>query len=409
MGEGLSRRDLLRGAGAGLLAVGASGLLEACSGGEQGSNNSTVSPSPSHNGFQIPAFAISVDTLTRLSESEIYERFGLVTRMGGRRIRVDFDGNLANESKPGNYDWSITDKIMMATRRRNLGVTALFTAVNPVDQIPGARAHNDYNGRPTLQGMHNLAAFVGASLRRYDKKEFPNFDRGEGWNEWNISGGGARPAEYLHMYRLMREQALDANPDFQFAIGGLAPSYTEDGAYSPADAIDALFGEGLTGAEVQAVAHHPYEQTVIPTPGEAIRFTSWGAFSQIENGPNSIYSVLKKHGIRGTPLWITEYGAASWPEVYGRHPDGSILATPQDQKNDAYNSERDFVTPDLQFLMIRAMLSYKFRNANVPYDMRHVYTSRDRAGASDSSPYSHYGVYDIHDHPKDPRYLQLAA
>lgn len=105
----LTRRDVLRLAGAGTLVVGAGGILGACAAPAQPANNATtaptaaptaaVTPQPTAN----PAFAPDLDVTLRAAPSEVQLLPGALTRVWTYQAQVNAGDAAAVQAIPGSY------------------------------------------------------------------------------------------------------------------------------------------------------------------------------------------------------------------------------------------------------------------------------------------------------------------
>jgi hypothetical protein len=128
------------------------------------------------------------------------------------------------------------------------------------------------------------------------------------WNEPNIQQFW-QPAPNPGFYSAMLKDAYASikavQPDSTVISGGLAPSDTSDGDYSPIDFLTAMYGDGVKGS-FDALGYHAYS-----FPALADTYEPWSGWSQMNETSPSIRSVMTAHGDGAKQIWITEVGAPS--------------------------------------------------------------------------------------------------
>jgi Glycosyl hydrolase catalytic core len=211
------------------------------------------------------------------------------------------------ETREGNVDWSESDKLVGALAAR--GIRVLPTVLgSPKWAAPSSIT-------PPLGSRHARTAWKGflrAAVNRYGhggsywKGPYRQDHRGKRalpiktwqiWNEPNLQSAmnPPKPATYAKLLKLSHGAIRDADSHAKVMFGGM-PGYSNN-----VDAWDFLkraYGKKGTAHAFDVAALHPYARTVHQMVSEVKRFRH----------------VMRTHGDRHKPLWITEIGWGSLPK-----------------------------------------------------------------------------------------------
>lgn len=229
-------------------------------------------------------------------DAEVQRQFDLLSAMGIKMVRFDFDWSVI-EAVKGNFDWSSTDRIVRAANERNMKVLALLTYSPGWARPAGTGSH----APPT--NAADFATFARMAAQRYCAQ---GVDRWEIWNEPNI-GDFWEPKpdadRYGALFRAAVKALHDVDPRATVLTGGLTRgTTTEDRSrISQTEFIDALYASG-SAQLASAIAIHPYSFPALPAVGG--RFAV-GRFADLP----AVHAVMDRWGEGGKKIWATEFGA----------------------------------------------------------------------------------------------------
>jgi polysaccharide biosynthesis protein PslG len=233
--------------------------------------------------------------------------------------RVVFDQSV-EERTPGHIDWSIPDRVVGTLARHGVRTQALFVGTPGWAASTSARLIFGCGSRAAPEDVDGVSRFVGEAVKRYGRGgQFWAANPGitplpvETWeigNEENLRifwCPSADPAKYASVYSASRSAALDADPDAQVIVGGLAPTFeaTGQGDVSVQDFLRGMVrADPELAREISAVAIHPYAST------PAFVFFRIRQFRE----------AMRAAGLGSTPMLADEFG---W---YTSGPPSSRLA-----------------------------------------------------------------------------------
>jgi hypothetical protein len=205
------------------------------------------------------------------------------------------------EPVKGDRNWAAFDKVVTAARKHHLTLDVLLggapawarSAACPSAGCP-----------PTSIGQ--FAGYVGAVAQRYRSSGVVGAY--EIWNEPNLAATwypGADPATYARLLRASVQAVRNADQRVRVVSGGLAPAATRGGNMDPRDFLAALCGTKVLSL-VDAVGMHPYSSPAPPSYQ-----ADWNAWTQMSDTKTNILGIMERCGAGGSPIWATEYGAAT--------------------------------------------------------------------------------------------------
>jgi hypothetical protein len=116
------------------------------------------------------------------------------------------------------------------------------------------------------------------------------------WNEPNLKkyfAPSPSVEQYARLLQISHDAIKKVDPQARIVLAGM-PNY---GGINAWDFLDSLYSGPVTKRDFDAVALHPYARNL----------------DQLRLGIEKVREVMRKHGDRGTPLWITELGWGSAP------------------------------------------------------------------------------------------------
>ncbi len=251
---------------------------------------------------QPPGIPIGLDfgdTLFAASDAAIAAGLSHAQQLGASWIRVDlpWDG-IQPAWSTTSYDWSRFDRLVAAANGRGLRVLA--TIVDPPiwARSPGCRTREDCEPEDPAA----YAAFAAKAAARYAAQGVHDW---EIWNEENLGSFAisADPeAAYTTLLADTYRAVHKADPNALVMLGGLG-MVGDNAASQRIGAYEFLSGVAADGglAWADAVGVHPYDWTALPADAPD--------FTLIDDGPNSLETILERYGHPDTPFWITETGS----------------------------------------------------------------------------------------------------
>jgi len=231
--------------------------------------------------------------LSALTKSEFDAVLDAIAGTRVRWLRVDFDWSVIQNGGPKAFDWSYTDLVVNAARRRNLSIIALVTYTPEWARPPGAPDKSP----PT--DPDDFARFVSTAAQRY-----PDVTTWEIWNEPNVATFWyPRPDPGRYTALLVRASAAirAVDPDATIISGGLAPaSDKSDGSQIAVRTFLTRVYDAGGGRAFDAVGLHPYSFPQLPA--FAADYNTFAATP-------GLYEVMVDHGDAAKRIWGTEVGA----------------------------------------------------------------------------------------------------
>ena len=286
------------------------------------------------------------------SDADLRRELTGMRKLGVRRLRIDVSWALTEPSR-GQFDWSVTDRVVREARAAGLRVMGIL-CYQPDWAETGTSFVN--NG--------GFAAFAGAAARRYAGA----VSAWEIWNEPNLErfwSPKPDPVAYARLVEATAQQIRVNAPKAKVVVGALSPAVdAADGSeMSPETFLRAFYNAVSSRSLFDAVSVHPYSYPAMPDGDE-----EWNTFHRLPQ----MHELMRSYGDGRKRLWLTEYGA----------PTGS--------------SDRS-VSPSLQAAMMVQAVRQARRNKYVGPIF--LYSFRDRAVAPED-PESNFGVVQYDWRPK---------
>jgi hypothetical protein len=218
--------------------------------------------------------------------------------IGLRWIRFDADWSWIQAAGPSSFEWSATDQGVTAAESAGMNVDLI------IDDSPAWANSSDSGGsftQPTSAAA--FATFAGEVAAHYGPMGVRTY---EIWNEPNIQEfwqPAPNPGFYGAMLKDSYASIKAVQPDSTVISGGLGPSETSGGDYSPINFLTDLYVDGVKGS-FDALGFHPYSFPLLANDPAS----NWG---QMDLTSPSLRSVMTANGDGGKRIWITEVGAPS--------------------------------------------------------------------------------------------------
>ena len=263
-----------------------------------------MAPSSGSNTVADPvgaAFGMSVPALLGESLSQQAAALNKMASIGLRWIRFDADWSWIQAAGPSSFYWSTTDQLVSAAESAGMSVDLIIDDTPSWAAPPRSTPHSFT--QPTSAAA--FATFAGEVAAHYGPMGVRTY---EIWNEPNIHQfwqPAPNPGLYSAMLKDSHARIKAVQPDSTVISGGLAPSETSRGDYSPIDFLKDMYADGVKGS-FDALGDHAYSYPALPDTYEP-----WSGWSQMAQTSPSIRSVMIAHGDGGKRIWITEVGAPS--------------------------------------------------------------------------------------------------
>jgi hypothetical protein len=166
----------------------------------------------------------------------------------------------------------------------------------------------------------------------------------EVWNEPNLirEWRGTLPhngAGYMTLFRPAYDAIRAYSPDITIVTAGLAPTSTFEGAVDDRDFLRQMYQAGLSSYTDVVIGIHPYGWGNPPDArccGEPDEEPGWDEdphFFFYEN-IEEMRQIMNENGHQTVPLWITEFGWATWDGMPNEAPElWMTYNTAQEQAN----------------------------------------------------------------------------
>ncbi len=255
---------------------------------------STTPPPPSSG----TAFGMSVPYFLGQSSSYLATAMANMYSIGLRWIRVDADWSYIQPTSSSSFSWSTSDPVVNAATAAGMSVDLV------IDDSP-SWATSDGSGSTFTQptSAAAFATFAGEVAAHYGPMGVHTY---EIWNEENVSYfwlPAPNPSFYSTMLKDSYASIKAVQPSSTVISGGMAPSETEDGDYSPIDFLTDLYADGDAGS-FDALGYHAYDYPLLADDADS----NW---AQMNLTNPSLRSVMAANGDGSKQIWVTEAGAPS--------------------------------------------------------------------------------------------------
>ncbi len=216
-------------------------------------------------------------------------------------IRLDVNWNWVQHAGRRTYHWSSLDSEIHAVLAARMTVEVIIDGCPPWAALAGSE--HDPTPRPRSAKM--FAAWARQVVQRYAPQGVRDF---EIWNEPNDQKywqPKVNAAFYTKMLIDSYKAIKRVDPHAFVLTGGLAPVASRAGNESPIDFLRALYKHGAKGF-FDALSVHPYTFPALPGT-----YQSWSGWSQMNATRPSLRSIMRSHGNKNIPIWVTEFGAPS--------------------------------------------------------------------------------------------------
>ena len=231
---------------------------------------------------------------------------------GARWLRVDIYWASVQAAGPDSYDWSGPDRLIKAASARGIKVLAFIGFAPPWARPAGSDQYH-------APDAGKYAAFAAKTAAHYAPMGVHAY---EVWNEPNIGFWQPKPdpVAYTNLLKAAYPAIKAQDPASTVLIGGLSPADSSDDRIPPVDFLKAIYANGGKGY-FDAVGHHPYCWPAIPGDQE-----TWSAWYQMNQGAESLRSVMVANGDGDKKIWGTEFGAPT------NGPSGSFVSEAEQAK-----------------------------------------------------------------------------
>ena len=234
---------------------------------------------------------------------------GKLAKSGARTVRWRFSWPRI-ERTSGNFDWSGVDRFVGGMAAKGIGVLPVLdgspkwvakSAVTPPVGSPQARAAWKRFAREAVKryGPHGSFWALKYKTQHPAKRALP-IRTWQIWNEPNLKSHfhpHPSPRRYAKLLKLSHGAIKGADRHAKVLFAGM-PGYSND--IDAWNFLDRVYTAHKAKQSFDAVALHPYARSVNQMLGEVKR----------------LRKVMRKHGDRRTPLWITEVGWGSAPPTH---------------------------------------------------------------------------------------------
>jgi hypothetical protein len=231
---------------------------------------------------------------------------GKLAQSGAKTVRWTFSWQRI-ETREGSFNWSETDKLVGDLASKGIRVLPVV--------LGSPRWAEPSSITPPLGPKHSRQAWKGflqTAVKRYGpggsywrlhyKLDHPGkravpIQTWQIWNEPNLQSAmnPPKPGTYAKLLKLSHGAIKDADSHAKVMFGGM-PGYS--GNVNAWDFLKRAYRKKGTAHAFDVAALHPYARTVHQMVSEIKRFRG----------------VMRKHGDRNRPLWITEVGWGSLPK-----------------------------------------------------------------------------------------------
>jgi Cellulase (glycosyl hydrolase family 5) len=266
------------------------------------SSVSAQAPSGSRFGISDGASIVYEADATRQHELD------LMRQANAGWTRFDFAWS-AIEPTRGSFSFGYLDTAVAEAQARGIEVVAML-GYAPAWANGG---HSDDKYAPV--SASDYANFARAVAAHFGPRGVHVYEL---WNEPNISAFWKPTpdvAAYTALVRAAYPAIHAADPQSTVLAGAMAPhgayhdtncdgvadSGRDSTGYDPIDFLDAMYAGGA-GGYFDALSHHPYERFI------GLSYHPCSGWSQMQETPISLRSLMASHGDSGKQIWATEYG-----------------------------------------------------------------------------------------------------
>ena len=236
------------------------------------------------------------------SSAEIESYFGLLSTLKINWVRFDFSWSDIQSKGPKSYNWDKYDDIVKEANARDI------TVLGMIGYTPKWARKSSCSGdnKCAPKDPQAYATFVSKVVDRYKSQDVRNW---EIWNEPNNSDfwkPQPNVKEYSKLLALSYAAAKKTDPNSNIISGGLSPATNNGNNIAPTSFLRSLYGN-KAGDSFDALGYHPYcyyNNFRCPT-----EYAEWSAWSQMNDTPVSMRSIMKANGDTAKKIWATEFGA----------------------------------------------------------------------------------------------------
>jgi hypothetical protein len=267
--------------------------------------------------------------ILRQSDQSTY--VSLLANSGAKTERDDWDWDNFEPSN-NTWDWSSTDKLMTYLAQNNIHADILLGTTpswaSGVSSGSNWWWHPPINNADFGDAAGHLAARYGANGSFWTAN--PSLPKVlpagiEIWNEPNLSGFWGvippDPVKYTGMLKAAYTAIKAADPTMTVISAGIAPAggYNDVDCNGTADGgsnsskmnginfLQAMYQNGAAGY-MDAVGYHPYNWGS-GTAASYLAYHICSAWSQVNDTPISVRSLMTQYGDGSKKVWATEIGA----------------------------------------------------------------------------------------------------
>lgn len=241
-------------------------------------------------------------TIQFLTSTELSQQLDGYKDVGAKWLRFDFAWTDIQSGGAGGYNWSRYDAVVNAANARGIKILGMI-GYTPTWARPSGCTSSD---KCAPANAADYGTFAGAAAARYAPLGVHYW---EIWNEPNNSAfwkPSPNPAIYTQVLRAGYQSIKAADSGAVVVSGGFAPAPTDGTNYAPVDFLSAMYTNGAKNY-FDAVGHHPYCYSgAFDCPKT---YAPWSAWSQMQDSPNNLRTVMTANGDSAKKIWGTEFGA----------------------------------------------------------------------------------------------------
>ncbi len=234
-----------------------------------------------------------------VSDVELDSSLADFENIGVGWLRFDMSWDIVQRGGPGNYDWSVFDRIVKAANRHHIKVLPNLAFTPKWARQPACADNFKCAPRDPAQ----FAAFAAAAAKHYSPM---GVDTWEIWSEPNIYGQWM-PAPNVEVYTDLLKKCYVSikriEPQATVLPGGIAPAANSNLTIDPIDFLRRMYRDGAKDY-MDAVNYHPYSYPALPS-----NTANWNYWSKMGDSPGSIRSIMIDNGDGAKKIWATEFGA----------------------------------------------------------------------------------------------------
>jgi hypothetical protein len=218
-----------------------------------------------------------------------------------------------------------------------------FNVLVSVAKAPAwARSNQNEDGPPDDPQL--LANFITFMFSKFGER----IDAIEIWNEPNLAREwqGTLPfngAGYMQLFRPAYGAVRGYSATMPIIVAGLAPTGDNPGSIDDRSYLQQMYNAGLTGFADVAIGAHPYSWANSPE-ATCCGTRGW------DDDPHFFFNdtireykrIMDANGHATQPIWVTEFGWATWDDFPGDPPPGSEWMRFTDQCEQAHYTLRAF-------------------------------------------------------------------